>query len=68
MHVVIAGVFGVALWAFIVAYEAQIGGPVHLFVFACPLIVSAAMCIILAIDYSMWKLQGWAFRLYDALK
>lgn len=68
MHVFIAGVFGVSLWSAIVAYEALIGGPAHLFVFACPLIVSAAMAIILSIDYGLWKLQGWVVTAYCALK
>ena len=68
MRVTIAAIYGVAMWIAIVTYVAVDGGAVRYVVFACPLIVSGSMCMILAVDYAMWKTQGWLFALYDCAK
>lgn len=50
MHIYLAIVYGIALWSAILTYTAAVDGPTLAVALLAPLIISASVCVLLAID------------------
>jgi hypothetical protein len=63
MHVLIAGIYGFLLWLTMLAVVYVHGGPLLKFVLLSPVIISAAMSVLLAIDAMVHGIMWVVFSL-----
>lgn len=63
MHVLIAGLYACVIYLSLLAYIIIIGGPLLTFLLASPILISAAIVFIFALDYAVrgvtWALKRW---------
>jgi len=60
MHILISGLYGGVIWFAAMAYALIVGGPIGVIALAGPLIISAGVAFITALDYGISKLiQLW---------
>lgn len=59
MHVFIAGLYGLQVWATLLAYECLYGGPWRAIIWCAPLIISAAMLAVIVLSLALDRAYQW---------